>query len=188
MASRAELGQSLGLTISHIPEGRPNRSGSPLNPRFITVHNTSNTDFGADAEAHSRLVNQTGYYEHEGKKRWVSWHYTVDDDTCIRHLPLNEIGWHAGTREGNAESIGIEICMNKGIDQARAFDRAQRLIACLCHDLNLEPKNAIRAHQHWSGKACPTLLLDDGELGAKWEAFVAGVESYLKAIPVVKAV
>ena len=182
MVTRAELGQSLGLKIDQIAEGRPNRSGSPMAPRFITVHNTDNTNMGADAEAHGRFVSQTGYYVHGGQKRWISWHYTVDDDSCVRHLPLNEVGWHAGSSAGNAASIGIEICMNAGIDQAKAFDRAQRLIACLCYDLHLDPAKSVVPHQHWSGKNCPRLLLDNGRPGARWASFVAGVSACLASI------
>lgn len=139
MPTRGQLGQSLMLSIQHIPEGRNNRSGAPLVPNYITVHNTDNSSIGADAEAHANFLSKVGYYVHNGVKRTISWHYTVDDDSCVRHLPLNEVGWHAGSSEGNANSIGIEICMNKGINQDRAFDRAKTLIACLCYDLNIDP-------------------------------------------------
>ena len=182
MTTRGKLGLSLNLTIDHIPEGRPNRSGTPLKAEFITIHNTDNSSIGADAEAHAKFVKNTGYYIHKGQKRWVSWHYTVDDDSVVRHLPLNEVGWHAGSAEGNANSIGIEICMNEGIDQNQAFDRAQRLVACLCYDLNLEVAVAVQPHMHWSGKLCPSLLLDGGKLGARWKNFLSGVDSYLASI------
>ena len=182
MTSRPDLGATLNLKIDHIPPGRPNRSGSPLAAKFITVHNTGNSNAGADAEAHAKFLNNTGYYIHNSQKRWVSWHYTVDHDSCVRHLPLTEVGWHAGSSAGNAQSIGIEICMNKKLDQDEAFDRAQRLIACLCYDLNLDPSAAVKPHMHWSGKACPQLLLDAGKLGAKWNAFIKGVENYLDLI------
>lgn len=182
MATRADLGASLGLKIDHIPEGKDNRSGSPLQPKFITIHNTDNTGSTADAEAHAKFLKNTGYYIHNGVKRWVSWHYTVDHDSCVRHLPLNEVGWHAGSSAGNSMSIGIEICMNNRISQDQAFDRAQRLVACLCYDLDLVPDTAVVPHMHWSGKKCPSLLLDDGELGEKWNDFIAGAEDYLAAI------
>lgn len=172
---RSALGAELNLKIDHIPEGRPNRPGAPLRPKCITVHNTANTAKGADAEAHARFVKNTGYYLLAGRKRYVSWHYTVDDASIVRHLPLNEAGLHAGSREGNASSIGIEICMHAGIDQDRAFDRAAKLIACLCFDLGLDPASAVKPHLHWSGKACPELLLDQGKVGAKWQEFIARI-------------
>lgn len=182
MPTRGELGRTLMLSISHIPQGRTNRSGSPLQPKYITVHNTDNSSIGADAEAHANFLSKTGYYIHNGSKRWVSWHFTVDDDSCVRHLPLNEVGWHAGSSQGNAYSLGIEICMNKGIDQNRAFDRAKTLIACLCYDLNLEPETQVVTHRFWSGKNCPRLLLDNGKEGAACQGFIADVRAILNSI------
>lgn len=179
MYTRGELGQTLALSIQTIAEGRPNRSGAPLAAKYITVHNTDNSRIGADAEAHSRFLTNTGYYIFNGRKRYVSWHYTVDDDSCVRHLPLNEVGFHAGSSDGNATSIGIEICMNADIDQNRAFERAQKLIACLCYDLGLKPATAVVPHMHWSGKKCPSLLLDGGKLGAKWEQFIKQIDEIL---------
>jgi N-acetylmuramoyl-L-alanine amidase len=182
MPSRSELGATLNLKIDQIAEGRPNRPGTPIQPARITIHNTDNTNMGADAEAHARFVKNTGYYVYKGKRRYVSWHYTVDDDSCVRHLPLNELGWHAGSAAGNAGSIGIEICMNAGIDQNEAFDRAQRLIACLCYDLGLDPDTDVVPHMHWSGKKCPSLLLNNGELGTKWRNFLRGAKVQLDSI------
>ena len=60
--NRQELGQSLNLIEELIAAGRPNRPGSPIAPRFVTIHNTSNTGSKADARAHSRFVRNTGFY------------------------------------------------------------------------------------------------------------------------------
>jgi len=113
------------------------------------------------------------------KKNWVSWHYTVDDKRVVKHLPTNEKGWHAGP--GNQESIGIEICMNSGIDQAAAFDRTARLAAALLHDLGLSLTDVV-THRFWTGKKCPQLLLDGGDEGAKWRYFLASVKAYYESI------
>jgi len=58
---RQELGQLLNLKVEMIP-GALNRSGRAIAPTFITVHNTSNTGAGADANAHSRFVREKGFY------------------------------------------------------------------------------------------------------------------------------
>ena len=173
--ARSKLGIQLNLKIDEIAPGRPNRPGTPLSASLITVHNTDNPKPSADAEAHARFLKNTGYYVHNGKKIWVSWHYTVDDDSCVRHLPLNEVGWHASSKTGNASSLGIEICMNAGIDQAMAFDRAAKLIACLCFDMGLDPATQIVPHYRWSEKNCPSLLMTGGKPGKKWRDFVAAV-------------
>ncbi|MEM6898510.1 MAG: N-acetylmuramoyl-L-alanine amidase [Pseudomonadota bacterium] len=154
---RIALGKSLNLWIDLIAQGSLNRPGRSLAPAFITIHNTSNTSAGADASAHARFVTKTEYYTlSSGKKNPVSWHFTVDDERVIKHLPLNEVGYHA--KSGNAVSIGIEICMHQGIDQSAADARAARLVAVLMHDLGIPPANVV-THKYWTTKSCPTLLL-----------------------------
>lgn len=174
LISRSELGQLLNLSVDLIPETNKNRSGRSISPKYITVHNTSNSSSGADASAHSRFVNNQGYYVlKSGKKNFVSWHYTVDDIQIIKHLPINERAIHAGA--GNGVSIGIEICMHAENNKTQGDIRAQRLIAVLMHDLKISKDN-IKPHQHWTGKACPTLLLSD------FDNFVQGAETIRQSI------
>ena len=49
------------------------RSGYVLNPKYITIHNTANTDVGANAERHAT------YMQGSGKNSTASYHYVVDD-------------------------------------------------------------------------------------------------------------
>jgi N-acetylmuramoyl-L-alanine amidase len=147
---------------------RPNRSRSKITPKFITIHNTGNTSAGANAQAHSRFVRSTGYYDSEGGEVvWVSWHFTVDDALIIQHLPVREMGFHA-RRAGNLQSVGIEICMNRGIDQGRANQNAADLASEILQILALDV-SCIRTHKSWTGKNCPQLLTD----GNSWGEFVA---------------
>jgi len=170
---RRELGQLLNLSEELIPSGRQNRPGTRIRPTFITIHNTSNTNAGADAQAHSRFVRNTGYYMHNGKKNWVSWHYSVDDQRVLKHLPVNEKGYHAGP--ANSVSIGIEVCMHQGIDRTQADLRAARLAAVLLFDFGLGI-GGLRTHKSWTGKHCPTLLL------SHWSSFVRQVEDIRASI------
>lgn len=173
--TRQELGESLNLKIELIPEDMQNRPGTSISATSITIHNTSNANSGADADAHSRFVRTKGYYEneHTGKRTWVSWHYTVDDKKAIKQLPINEKAFHA--KEGNETSIGIETCMHKEIDQEEADDRLARLVAVLCYDLKFST-DAVFPHKKWTGKNCPILLLK------KWEQFIERINHYLDAI------
>ncbi len=170
MVSRNKLGESLNLEIDLIPESNSNRLGTNIAPRFITIHNTDNTGLGADARAHAKYVKGQ-----DAQNRKVSWHYTVDDKRCIKHLPINEKGWHAGSSEGNKKSIGIEICMNQGIDQAAANQRAASLAAILMYDLNISLENVV-THQHWTGKECPRLLLNN------WDQFKEQIQDIYRSI------
>lgn len=174
MVSRQEVGQSLNLEISLIPTTNRNRPGTAISPNYITIHNTANNRLGADALAHARFVERSDTN--------VSWHYTVDDQQCIKHLPINERGWHAGTRAGNNQSIGIEICMNEGIDQAAANTKAATLVAVLMYDLTIPLENVV-THHKWSTKQCPMLLLDPaGHHGEKWKNFIQEVSTIYQGI------
>jgi len=168
----------INLKEELIPAGRHNRPGLPLAPNRITIHNTDNPDQGADANRHSLFVRTNGYQEYGGRKKSVSWHYTVDDRVAIRQLPDHERGYHAGSEIGNGTSIGIEICMQQGIDQAAANRRAAQLAAYLVVQHRLLP-DVVLQHRHWTGKPCPSQLLDE----AAWASFrrlVAGYVEHLR--------
>ena len=73
-----------------IPINTAARSGYVLKPKYITLHNTANTDVGANAERHAI------YMQGSGKNSTASYHYVVDDTEIYRLLPDNEVAWHAG--------------------------------------------------------------------------------------------
>lgn len=172
--NRQELGAQLNLKVEIIPAGMQNRPATQISATYITIHNTSNPNPGADADAHSRFVRTKGYYTlPSGKKNYVSWHYTVDDKCVVKQLPVNERAIHAGS--GNGRSVAIEICMHAGIDQDAADLRAAKLVAVLMYDLNI-PKANIKPHKHWTGKNCPTLLL------SKLDQFCDKAEEFRAAI------
>ena len=164
----------LNIMVDLIPRENSNRPGTPLRASKITIHNTDNDEPGADARAHCRY--QKGA---DAQARQVSWHFTVDDQSIYQSLPVDEGGWHAGTHEGNAASIGIEICENKGIDQEAANDRAARLTALLLRELGLKPAGNILQHHDWSGKNCPALLRDPV---SGWKKFLQNVVDHYAAI------
>lgn len=176
MVDRKELGKSLNLEIDFLPISNSNRPQTKLNPEYITIHNTDNTGKGADARSHAKYIKGK-----DAQKRNVSWHYTVDDKISVKHLPLDEIGWHAASSEGNEKSIGIEICMNEGIDQDAANRRAATLTAILMYDLKIPLEN-VRTHYDWSGKNCPSLLLDNKKPGEKWKIFLETTNSIYESI------
>lgn len=169
----------LNLKVELIAEGRDNRPGIDISPTFITIHNTDNDSPGADANAHSSFVRNVGFYMLNGEKHPVSWHFSVDDKRAIRHLPLDELGFHA--KSGNGKSVAIEICMHRGIDQGAANTRAALLVATLMKSLFI-PIEKVVTHKHWTGKACPSKLLNGVAEGAKWQAFRTEVRGFATAI------
>lgn len=185
--TRKELLESVNLKEELIAKGRGNRPGDAIVVKKLTIHNTDNTSAGADANAHSSFVRNTGYYMLNGKKNWVSWHYTVDDTRAIRQLPEKERAYHAGS-SANSSSVAMEICMHKGNNQVVANDRAARLAALILHDNKLGIGDLV-THNSWTGKNCPSLLME----ATKWTAFKKAVKGYLDsisgtAVPKAKAV
>jgi len=154
------------LTEDFIPFGRKNRPALPLLAEFITVHDTANPAKGADAAAHAAYLKGD-----KAASLPVSWHFTVDDQGAVQHLPLNEIGWHAGDGRGpgNMKSIGVEICENADGDRIKAEENAVLLVAWLLVTLNL-PADRVVPHRRWTKTECPHILWP------KWGQFIDRVK------------
>nr|MDH3174821.1 N-acetylmuramoyl-L-alanine amidase [Bacillus pumilus] len=137
----------------YIPKSNKNRPGNKMKPLYITVHNTANTDKGANALRHVNYVKKPN----TATRR----HFTVDDKVIYQHLPLNENGWHAGDGRGtgNMKSIGIEICENSDGNFEKAVENAQWLIRQLMTEQGIPLANVV-PHKRWSGKQCPRKLLN----------------------------
>ncbi|MBC6971603.1 S-layer homology domain-containing protein [Bacillus sp. Xin] len=169
-------GNIYGVTFKEwiIPTGNENiRPGYAMVPKYITIHETANPDVGANAQKHGQyLYNQATSTVESG----TSWHFTVDDKEIYQHLPVNEVGWHAGTKQGNQESIGIEIAVNEDGNYDKAVENARKLAAYLMGELNIPLEN-VKKHQYWWGKNCPAIMIQRGD----WDAFLKGTKAYYDA-------
>ena len=168
----------MNIKEDFIPEGKNNRPGFSMQPKYITIHDTGNTNHGADAAMHAQYIKGDS-----AASIPVSWHFTVDETDIYQHLPLNEPGWHAGDGRngtGNRESIGIENCMHADADR----ERIERLSAKLCAYLikNIDTLKSfpecMKQHYDWSGKDCPPAIRR-GEANT-WEQYLELVEGELK--------
>jgi len=165
--------------LSYRARGRSRKS---MTPRYITIHSTQNWSKGADALRHSLALKK-------GALGRISWHYTVDEDRAIQHLPTNEQGNHADyDGPGNRYSIGIEMCENRGNSRADTVERTAKLAAWLMHRYDL-PVSRVVPHYKWprkgkrpANKNCPHFLLNNGRPGSKWRAFQQKVEDYYRQI------
>lgn len=79
-----------------IPKTNPNNRCGELkeSTEYIVVHDTASGAPSAGAKAHenwlmSMATNPESTYS-------VSWHFTVDEENIINHLPIDEVGYHAG--------------------------------------------------------------------------------------------
>jgi len=162
--------EELNIVQDFIPVGNSNRPGRKLTPSSITIHNTDNDSKGANAAAHAKY--QKGA---DARRRKVSWHFTVDDKNVFQSLPTNEVGFHAGTGEGNRTSLAIEICMNSDLNVPAAYKRAALLTAVLAFQNKIKVPSQIVQHHHWSGKNCPRVLREKPN---GWKDFLAQVKQF----------
>lgn len=141
--------------------------GNPVN--YITIHQTGNTNNGADAQAHANLQSN-------GNSRNASWHYQVDDKQAIQSFPDDVKCWHAsdGKGPGNTQSIAIEICVNSDGDYKKAVENAAELTKYLLdkHNLSIDK---VKQHYDWYPKNCPAQLRA-GYKGITWNDFLNMIE------------
>lgn len=161
------------------PRGKCNvRTLKPMTPKGITIHNTANTSKGANALLHSKYLTNI----EKADSKYVSWHFTVDDEMIVQHLPITEVGYHAGDGVGfgNSNTIGIEICENG--DYEKAQSNAIILIIALMGELGIEVEY-VRPHRYYSNyrKLCPRKILkNEKEWKSKWSSFTNTILSVKK--------
>ena len=188
------LQQEVKLTPRLIPRGSYGRRlYRPMIPRFITIHSTQN--YTGDAWAHAAALRRGALRapKRKGGNRigFLTWHFTVQDNLAIQHLPTNEQGEHADfDGPGNNYSIGIEMCEHRGNNLARTIDRTAKLTAYLMKEHNIPLRNVV-PHYHWPrrgqkppNKNCPHFLLENGRPGRKWQWFLSRVNAqYDRLVP-----
>lgn len=121
--------------------------------KFIVIHDTANTGKGADAMAHYRYLQHT--------TRAGSAHYYVDDKEIVQTIDDSVVAWSVGdkwarknrTRDDvtNYNSISVELCINEGIDKAKAYDNLLWLTRYLMQKYHAE----VVRHFDATGKPCP---------------------------------
>jgi len=153
-----------------------------MNPRYITIHSTQSYSRGAGARAHARMLQRGALKGKKNSLGYLTWHYTVDDHSIYQSLPTNEQGQHADYEgRGNRQSIGIEMCENRGNSREGTLNKTAKLVAYLMKRHNIPLRNVV-PHQHWrqirysdkrdlGHKNCPHFLMTNGKPGAKWAAF-----------------
>lgn len=148
------------------------RPGIAINPRYITIHETSNTAKGANALAHAKL-------QQRGNSRQASWHYTVDDKEIYQSIPTNEASYNAGdgAGQGNMASIAIEICVNADGNFEQAKKNAAWLVRFLMDKYSIPISNVVQ-HNHWSGKDCPHNIRKQG-----WDKFISQITALASRKP-----
>ena len=137
-----------------------------------------------DAERHGLALRRGALKASSNSIGYLSWHFTVDEDSIVQHLPTNERGEHADyDGPGNRKSIGIEMCENSGNSRSDTLKRTAHLTAWLMKEYQIPIENVV-PHNHWvrvtpkgrnlGKKNCPHFLLSKGRKG--WKDFIDLVE------------
>ena len=133
---------------------------------YIVIHDTGNKNRGADAEAHFKYFN--------GGNRNSSADFFVDDKQALQvNDYIKNYTWHCGDGKGkygitNANSIGIEICVNSDGNYEKAYANAIELTKQLMKELNITADRVVR-HYDASRKNCPASM--SSQSWALWNDF-----------------
>lgn len=133
--------------------------------KYLVIHYTSNN--GDTAK------NNADYFAREDVG--ASAHYFCDESEIWQSVKDTDTAWHCGAKTykhpecRNANSIGIEICMNDKNGNVRqgSIDTAAELARYLMKRYGILLANVIR-HHDVTGKDCPAPMVSDPEL---WDAF-----------------
>ncbi len=161
------------LIVDLIPNGQTRqRPGiTRQTPGYWVQHETANYSAGADAKMHNTWL-------HNGASgATLSFHFVVDDGAIYQMIPVDEVTWQAadGDGPGNMSGVSCELCVNTGINTAKARHNAEALAGGVCKALGLD---ASRVKRHWDFNAgspdrhhCPDEMMNDGY----WPTFVNNV-------------
>lgn len=181
-----KLHKQLNIKVDLIAPNRYGRKGKrPMKAKYITIHSTQN--YTGDAYDHARALKRGALKG--GVIGYLCWHFTVQDDVVIQHIPTSERGEHADfDGPGNRHSIGIEMCEHSGNNILATIDRTAKLTASLMHHHQIPIENVV-AHYHWPRKGydppnknCPHFLMENGKPRDTWRWFVTRVHRHHQRI------
>ncbi len=139
----------------------------------IVVHYTGNPRSTADQN----------WRNFENNKPGTSAHFIIGlDGEIIQCIPLDEVAWAIGTKEGNLTSISIECCHpdESGKFTDATYESLVRLVSWLCNSLELDRDDVLRHYDYdrqasWGiwHKECPLYWANskDPTSHERWEAF-----------------
>lgn len=123
------------------------------------------------ANAGSSAENNWKYFKNSGVNASSNFIVGLDGE-IIQCMPINEVAYHAGNKDVNYNSIGIEVCHPDadGKFSEATYRSLIKLVSWLCKKYGISRKNVIR-HYDVTKKLCP--LYYAGEPGSegyrRWE-------------------
>lgn len=156
-----------------------NRSKRSSAIKYIVIHDTGNKSKGANASSHFNYFN--------GGDRQSSADFFVDSEQIIQINDYKKYyTYQCGDGRGkygitNANSIGIEICVNSDGDYQKAYKSAIELTKYLMKDLNIPIERVVR-HYDASRKNCPASMSSNNwELWQKFKKLLSESEELTMA-------
>lgn len=127
---------------------------------WVVVHETGMSYAGKDALLLAELQYNQAYRDNG---RDASWGYTVDEHSIYQSFPDTYLLWHATDGRtpgaGNANGIGVEMCVNSdGIYDVSMKNNA-RLMAGLLIKYNLGMMNMKQHSNFYEYKSCPEIMI-----------------------------
>ena len=167
MSTNVQIKQDL------IPIDNYKRKGIGMTPKYITIHSTANPN--------STAQNERGWLTNTSNKVQASWHYVVGDNIIIQAVPDKEVAFHAGNKDGNYNSIGIE--MVESGNREKVIANTIELVVMLMKKYNIGFDKVVRHYdwlQSYGRKNCPRILNTDSKWTG-WNKFKADLEKKLNA-------
>ena len=145
-------------------------SNMEIIPKYITIHNTGNLGMNAYTN-HMHIKYNCEKCLKRGHTQFI-----VDDKYIYQAQIANIKCLHTGTKIGNENSIGIEICGFRNKErQKKCYENTIKLIKVLMKYYNISVGNVVR-HCDWRESPCP-MCLNSGLYGYTWEWFVFQLKS-----------
>lgn len=159
-----QRGDDMNINKSYISN---NNSYAGQVPKYIVIHNTDNYAAGADALTHAKA-------QYNGNFSGYSAHVYVDDKSAYQATPFNRGAWHVGVNYGgrlfgtvnNRNSIGIEMCVQKGYNYEKAFQNTVQTCKQIMKETGI-PSDRVVTHFDVCNKNCPSAIRAKGD----WSRF-----------------
>lgn len=112
-------------------------------------------------------------------------HVYVDDKEAYQAMPYTRGAWHVGVDYGgklfgtvnNQNSVGIEMCVQKGYDYEKAFQNTVYVCRQIMKELNI-PVERVVQHYDVCGKDCPSVIRERGDWDRMIDALYKGIEQH----------
>ena len=142
---------------------------------WIVIHDTANRGKGANAFNHYKYFG--------GGNRKASAHYFVDDKEVVQIIDDSKKAWHCADNQGygralngcmNANSIGVELCINQDGDYQKAKENMIELVKMLMKKYKIGVDRVCR-HYDVSRKKCPSTFSEED-----WKEFKKKIAEPIK--------